>query len=144
MPSRRDSFWWWQFHQNIVSAVNAAAPAAVWSIRHWIGGRNGSWLFLVSLTLATISVTLRLNLFFTSRVHPATLMDHRARLFPAIAIIDALLAGALLASAALIAENHDGIAAIFVALAAVMLASLSLIEPATTSAAGLSRPAQNK
>jgi hypothetical protein len=71
-------------------------------------------------------------------------MDHRARLFPAIATIDALLAGSLLVTAGLIAGEHDGIAAIFVALAAVMLASLSLIEPATTAAAGLSRPAAQK
>ena len=144
LPSRRDSFWWWQFHQNMVSVLNASAPAAVWAVRGWVGRPNGSRLFLVSLTLATISVTLRLNLFFTSRVHPATLMDHRARLFPAIATIDALLAGSLLVTAGLIAGEHDGIAAIFVALAAVMLASLSLIEPATTAAAGLSRPAAQK
>jgi hypothetical protein len=38
-----------------------------------------------------------------------------------------------------IAGEHDGIAAIFVAAAAVMLASLSLIEPATTAAAGIDK-----
>jgi len=139
-PIRRDSFWWWQFHQVIVSIVNAAAAAAVWTVREWIGRPLGSWLFLTSLTLATISIALRLNLFFASRVHPATLMEHRARLFPAIAGIDTLLAGTLLASGTPMAGQHDGIAAIFVALAAVMLASLALIEPATTAAAGLSRP----
>ena len=89
------------------------------------------------MTLATISVALRLNLVFASRVHPDTLTDHRARVFPTIAVIDTLLAVSLLVTAAMIAGEHDGIAAIFVALAAVMLASLSLIEPATTAAAGL-------
>jgi serine/threonine-protein kinase len=59
LPSRRDSFWWWQFHQNMVSVLNASAPAAVWAVRGWVGRPNGSRLFLVSLTLATISVTLR-------------------------------------------------------------------------------------
>ena len=87
--------------------------------------------------LATISVTLRLNLSFTSRVHPAMLIEHRARLFPAIALADALLAIALLVSAATIAGNHDEVAAVFVSVAVVMLASLGLIEPATTKAAGL-------
>jgi hypothetical protein len=58
-------------------------------------------------------------------------------LFPAIAAIDTLLAGSLFLAAVLIADAHDAIAAVLVALAAVMLASLSLIEPATTKAAGL-------
>jgi tRNA A-37 threonylcarbamoyl transferase component Bud32 len=139
-PVRHDTFWWWQFHQVIVSILNAAAPASVWAVRGWIGRPLASWLFLVSLTLATISVALRLNLFFASRVHPATLVDHRRRLFPAIAGVDTLLAGSLLAAGAKVAGDHDSVAAIFVALAAVMLASLALIEPATTAAAGLTRP----
>ena len=138
-PVVRDSFWWWQFHQVIVSILNAAATASVWTAREWIGRPFGSWLFLISLTLATISVALRLNLLFASRVHPATLLDHRARLFPTLVTIDTLLAATLLACGARMAGHHDGIAALFVAVAAVMLALLSLIEPATTVAAGLSR-----
>ena len=142
---RHDGLWWWQFHQNVVAIVNAAAPAAVFAIRQWMEKPRGSMIFLVSLTLATISVTLRLNLSFTSRVHPAMLFDHRARVFPAVATVDALLAGSLLVSAYFIAvKDHDGIAAILVALAAVMLASLALIEPATTAAAGLTRPAAER
>ena len=144
LPARHDSFWWWQGHQLIVSALNAVAPAAIWAVRQWVGKPAGSLLFLASLALATISVALRLNLFFASRVHPVTLMEHRARVFPAIAVLDTLLAGSLLAAAAKIAGDHDGIAAVFVALAAVMLASLSLIEPATTTAAGLTPPVPKK
>jgi serine/threonine protein kinase len=140
-PPRHDAFWWWQFHQHIVAIVNAAAPAAIWSVRQWVGSSSGSKLgsrlFLAALTLATISVALRLNLSFTARVHPSMLVDHRARTFPAIAAIDTLLALSLFVAAALIADAHDAVAAILVALAAVMLASLSLIEPATTKAAGL-------
>ena len=57
------------------------------------------------------------------------------------AVRDTLLAGSVLAVGVIIAvHDHDGIAAIFVAFAAVMLVLLSLIEPATTEAAGLSRP----
>jgi hypothetical protein len=93
----------------------------------------------VALTLATISVALRLNLSFTARVNQAMLIDHRARVFPAIATVDALLAGSLFTAGALIAGDHDAVAALLVGLAAVTLASLSLIEPATTRAAGLNR-----
>ena len=136
-----DTFWWWQGHQIIVSALNAAAPAAVWAVRPWVGKPGGSMLFILSLALAAISVAVRLNLFFASRVYPDTLMEHRARVFPAIAILDTLLAGSVLAVGVIIAlHDHDGIAAIFVAFAAVLLVLLSLIEPATTEAAGLSRP----
>ena len=135
---RHDALWWWQFHQYVVAVLNAAAPAALWGVRRW-ASPYGSKLFLVALTLATISVALRLNLSFTSRVHPAMLIDHRARLFSAIATIDSLLAASLFVAAALIGDAHDAIAAILVALAAVMLVSLSLIEPATTRAAGLNR-----
>jgi hypothetical protein len=138
-PAPRDSFWWWQFHQVVVSMVNAAVPATMWAVRGWLGRPFGSWLFLISLTLATISVALRLNLFFASRVHPATLVDHRGRLFPTIAALDTLLAASLLGAGARLAGEHDGVAAIFVALAAVTLVSLALIEPATTGAAGLGR-----
>jgi hypothetical protein len=135
-PARDDGLWWWQFHQTVAAVVNAAVPASAWAIRHWLQP-YGSTMFLVALTLATVSVTLRLNLLFTSRVHPALLIDHRTRLFPAVAFADALLAVALLVTAALIAGDHDGVAAVFVSVAVVMLASLALIEPTTTKAAGL-------
>jgi hypothetical protein len=141
-PARDDGWWWWQFHQTVVAVVNAAVPAVVWAVGHWNASSFGrplrSTMFLIALALAAISVTLRLNLLFTSRVHPALLIDHRTRLFPAVAFADALLAVSLLVTAALIAGEHDGIAAVFVSLAVVMLASLALIEPTTTRAAGLS------
>ena len=135
-PARDAGLSWWQFHQTVVAVVNAAVPASAWTVRHWMRP-YGSTMFLVALTLATASVTLRLNLLFTSRVHPTLLIDHRARLFPAVAFADALLATALLVAAALIAGDHDGVAAVFVSVAVVMLASLALIEPTTTKAAGL-------
>ena len=138
-PAHQDGLWWWQFHQTVVAVVNAAVPVMVWAVRHWLGRPYGSTMFLIALALATISVTLRLNLLFTSRVHPTLLIDHRARLFPAVAFADALLATALLVAAALTAGDHDGIAAVFVSVAVVMLASLALIEPTTTRAAGLSQ-----
>ena len=140
----RDKLWWWQFHQMVAAILNAALPAALWVVRRWIGRPYGSPLFLATLALATISVTLRLNLSFTSRVHPDTLIEHRARLFPAVAVADALLAAALLGTATLIAGDHDEIAALFVSVGVVMLASLALIEPATTRAAGLNREASRK
>ena len=133
----RDALWWWQFHQIAIAVLNGVMPAAVWAVRHWIARPYGSALFLATLMLATISVTLRLNLSFTSRIHPATLVEHRTRLFPAIMVADTLLAVALLGTAARLAGDYDEIAAVILCVAVVILASLTLIEPATTRAAGL-------
>jgi hypothetical protein len=70
-------------------------------------------------------------------VHPSTLVEHRARLFPAIVFADALLAATLLVTAARVAGDYDEVAALILTVAVVILASLTLIEPATTKAADL-------
>ena len=132
-----DRLWWWQFHQLAIAVLNGVMPAAVWAVRGWVGRPYGSALFLTTLMLATISVTLRLNLWFTSRVHTEALVDHRARLFPAVVIVDATLAVALLVVAGFIAVDHDTEAALLVSVSAAALASLALIEPATTRGARL-------
>ena len=132
-----DAIWWWQFHQTAMAILNGVMPAAVWAVRRFITLPYGSALFLATLMLATVSVTLRLNLLFTSRVHPSTLVEHRARLFPAIVFADALLAATLLVTAARIAGDYDEVAALILTVAVVILASLTLIEPATTRAADL-------
>jgi hypothetical protein len=130
------TLWWWQFHQVTVAVVNGLTPVAGWYVRRW-AGRQGAIAFFVILTLATISVTLRLNLLFISRVHPSSLARHRERFYTYIAATETILAMVLLASAALVAGPHDGMAAALVALAVVTVASLGIIEPATTAAAGI-------
>jgi serine/threonine protein kinase len=140
LSAQRPSLWWWQFHQGAVAALNTLMPIAAWSIRRWPERPYGSWIFYTVLALATVSVTLRLNLLFTSRVHPDSLQAHRARLFPAIVVADALLAGALMAASAAVAGAHDEIGALLLVVAIVMLASLALVEPATTRGAGIAPP----
>ncbi len=135
-PAASERLWWWQFHQGAVAALTAAMPVAAWAARAWVQPL-GSLAFLLVLALATVSVTLRLNLVFTSRVHPDTLADQRRRLRVPVVAADATLSLALLAGAARIAGTHDAVAAFLVGAAVVILASLALIEPATTRAAGL-------
>ena len=103
-----------------------------WAVRPY-----GAWAFYAVLILATASVTLRLHLLFTSQVHPGMLVRQRARFFRWIAIAEGLLAAVLLASAALLASVRDEVAAVLVSLAIVTFASLGIIEPATTAAAGI-------
>jgi serine/threonine protein kinase len=129
--------WWWQFHQLTVAGLNSSMAIALWAIRHWLVRPYGSAMFLVTLMLATVSVTLRLNLWFTSRVHPDTLTEHRARLSRALTGADGLFAVALLTSAALISGEHDEMSALLVTVGVATFASLVLIEPATTNQAGL-------
>ena len=139
------ALWWWQFHQATVALVNGLTPIAGWFVRRWAESRPyGSIAFFAMLALATISVTLRLNLLFISRVSPATLSAHRARFFTYIAAAEAVLAMVLLGSAALVAGAYDAMSAVLVTLAVVTLASLGIIEPATTTAAGLEEARKTK
>ena len=134
------ALWWWQFHQGILAMVIAAMPVAVWFVRGWdrtIGAR----LFLAVLALSTVSVTIRLNLLFTSRVNLAQLGAQRARVYPPMAAVEALLGGILLVAAALVAGAHDGLASVLVTLAVATVASLGIIEPATTASAAIEPPA---
>ena len=132
------ALWWWRFHQATVAVVNGLTPVAGWFVRQMAEPRPyGAIAFFVILALATISVSLRLNLLFISRIHPETLARHRARFFTVIAGTEALLAMVMLGAAALVAGDYDGMAAVLVTLAVVTVASLGIIEPATTSAAGL-------
>ena len=131
------ALWWWQFHQGVVGLLNALTPVLAWFVRRWGAPPYGGWVFYTVLVLATVSATLRLNLMFVSRVHPANAAAHRARLAPWVMAAEALLAVTLLAGAALVAGPHDAMAAVLVSFAIATIASLGIIEPATTAAAGI-------
>ena len=141
-PTRGDSvdgagLWWWRFHQISVTVVDAAAPVLAALASPRIGRPYGMPVFYAALALATVAVTLRLNLLFTSQVHPAMLATHRTRLVRWIVGAEALLATLMLGASAAVSESHPIVAAILVTLAIVTLASLAVIEPATTDSAGL-------
>lgn len=138
VSSAEPSLWWWQFHQVAVALALAAMPAAAWAIRSWLGPPWGSRLFFAALILATVSITARMNLVFTSRVHGAELRAQRARIFPWVIVVDAALALMMIA-AALALQDQDALAGLVITLGTVILLSLAFIEPATTRAAGLSR-----
>jgi hypothetical protein len=131
------TLWWWQFHQVSIAVVLASMPAIAWGTRADLGSPWGTRVFLGALVLATLSITARMNLLFTARVHPARLRAHRARVFPWVSVVDAALA-LLMIGAALQLENRDATAGLLLTLGTIILASVTLIEPATTSSAGLS------
>jgi hypothetical protein len=129
-----DALWWWQFHQVAMAIVLAAMCAIAWGVRPFIAAPNGSRIFFAALVLATISITGRMNLLFTSRVHRGNLGHQRGIMFPWLYIVDAGLAVLMLA-AALALDDQDALAGFIIALSTVILASVTLIEPATTRAA---------
>jgi hypothetical protein len=131
------SLWWWRFHQISVTIIDAAAPVLAGLASARIGRPYGMPVFYAALALATASVTLRLNLLFTAQVHRAMLATHRARLFRWIAGAESLLTLLMLGASAAVSESHPIVAGILVTLAIVMIASLAVIEPATTGGAGL-------
>jgi hypothetical protein len=133
----RSGVWWWQFHQGTMTIIDAITPVLAWFARPAPGQPFRTQLFLAVLALATAAVTLRLNLLFTARVHPAMLPAHRSKLFRWIAGAEAGIAVLLLGSAAMLAEARPVVAAVLVSLAIVMIASLAVIEPATAGGASL-------
>jgi hypothetical protein len=133
---------WWQVHQAVIAVVIASMPVATWFVRGW-NRQKGSWLFLTVLALATISVTIRLNLLFTSRVNLPHLGEQRRRVYGTMAGAEAILGILLLVSAALVAGGNDALASVLVTLAVATMASLGVIEPATTAAAKIDSPIAN-
>jgi hypothetical protein len=127
--------WWWRFHQRMMAAVVASTPIWAWIVRRALGAA-GVWTFFVVLALATAAVLLRLNLVFTSRVHPNILPDHHARLSRWIPWVEATLSAVLLWVAANVAGEREATAALLISLAVVIAASLAVIEPTTTRGAG--------
>jgi eukaryotic-like serine/threonine-protein kinase len=139
LVSTRDGTWWWQFHQAAISVVLAAMPALAWGTRTILERPRGSWLFFAALVLATVSITARMNLIFTARVHPASLATQRGVVFPWIAILDGVLAALMITTAVALAGEGDLLAGLAIALGAIILVSAAFIEPATTRAAGIQR-----
>jgi hypothetical protein len=135
-----EAVWWWQFHQRTVTVVDALAPILIGIAGMRLERRSGTWLFFSALALATVAVTLRLNLLFTARIHPSMLAGHRAKLAVWIAAAELALSLLMAGTAIAVMEVSPVIAAVQVSVAMVMLASLALIEPATTGGAGLAPP----
>ncbi len=137
LVARAAPMWWWRFHQGMMAGVDVTTPVFAWIVREMVGRPLGTRLFYAVLALATAAVTLRLNLVFTSRVHPEILATHHGRLHRWVVGSEGVLAVLLLWTAILIGEAHEASAALFISLAIVIGASLVIIEPTTTRGAGI-------
>jgi predicted Ser/Thr protein kinase len=131
----RSPAWWWQFHQLAIAALHASLLVGVWFARGWLDQPWRSLAFYGAIVAATSDVTMRLNLWFASRVHRRMLAAQRARLMRALLAADATFAVILCGLGTAGAGAHDELAAVLVGGAIVSLLSLLVIEPATAGAA---------
>jgi len=133
-PAPNSKLWWWQFHQSAVALLCAAVLMPMWLSRSWIPGW-GSAAFLGALVPVTVTIALRLHLWFVSHVHPDSFPVQRARLLPWIVAIEAVLVVLVTAVAIAVSGRHDPVAAWLVVTALLLFVSIVVIEPATTRAA---------
>jgi len=134
-PSTSPARWWWGFHQAMVSIVYAVMVWPTWLARNVIGGQEGNAVFVTVLAAAIVAVTLRLHLWFTSRLYPAELAWARARATRWVLVSDAFFAIGLVVAGVLVGDARPALAVTEIAVAVGAAAAFAVIEPATTRAA---------
>jgi serine/threonine protein kinase len=68
-----------KFHQAVVSVAYAVMLWPTWLTRSIVGGWDGNAIFVAVLAATIVAVTLRLHLWFTSRLYPFELLWARSR-----------------------------------------------------------------
>lgn len=129
-PATR-SAWWWQFHQIAVAALTIAAVTIIGFKHSWLGPW-GSTAFVIVLVAATVAVTLRLHLWFTSIVHPQALRDLRKRSLTAAFAAECILMLTIAAGGTMLVASHLITAVWLIVTALLLLLSMVVIEPSTT------------
>jgi serine/threonine-protein kinase len=129
------AMWWWQFHQVALSIFHSAMLVLLWFSRGLFAAPMGNVIFYGALAVETAAVTMRLHLWFTSRIEPELLRAQRARVTAPTRALDVLF-GVILLATALRGANLDtpGAPALLTA-SIISLLSVLVIEPATTRAA---------
>jgi hypothetical protein len=125
--------WWWQFHQVAVATLTIVAVTIIGFKHAWLGPW-GSAAFVMTLVAATIAVTLRLHLWFTSIVHRESLDDLRARSLRAAFAAECVLMLTIGGAGALLVASHLITAVWLIVTALLLLLSMIVIEPSTTRA----------
>jgi serine/threonine-protein kinase len=135
-----DRLWWWRFHQGAAASVDAALAGITVAARSALMPEAGRWIRLAVLVLATAAVTIRLHLLFAARVHPESVAARRAALSGWLAASEGVMAAVIVFGvAAFGTDGVNGPGWLLVALAVASAASLLVVEPWTTTVAGLDR-----
>ena len=126
---------WWEFHQLAVVVIYTSMLYPTWTVRSGIPLNAGTPLFFVLLTAVVAATSLRLNLWFTSRVHPGGLSRQRNKLRSPVRVADWVVASLLFTFGQLAASGHPAAAAALVIVSVANIVAFLVIEPATTRAA---------
>jgi hypothetical protein len=130
-PPRR----WWRVHQAIVSGVYVLALLPLWLERASVPLEGGMPAVLAALAIAVTAASIRLHLWFSTRVYPAEMLTQRRRARVWLRACDLGLAAILVAVALAIGSARPYPATLLVALAAGVSVANVLIEPSTERAA---------
>jgi serine/threonine protein kinase len=134
-PISWSPLWWWQLHQIFVSVLLYALLIPLWVVRGWTPGSIGNALFFGALAASAVGATLRLHLWFTSRVYPSELLTQRHKTARWVRGADWTFALVLLGAAAATLSQTAVSATLLVGTAIATLVASLVIEPATTRAA---------
>ncbi len=145
-PAARDSnsavranavppLWWWRFHQMASIALYVAMLWPIWLVRAWLPDGWSAVTFFAAVVAVAAATTLRMHLWFTSRVYPSEWAEQRERASPWIRLADVFFVALLMLSAIAITASHAGIAAVFAGVGIAVLVAFTIIEPATTRVA---------
>ena len=92
-------------------------------------------MFVAVLAAAIVAVTLRLHLWFTSRLYSAELGWARARATGWMLVSDAIFAIGLVVAGVLVGDARPALAVIEIAVAVGAATAFAVVEPATARAA---------
>jgi len=132
---RNSARWWWEFHQAVTALAYWLLVIPSWTARGVIDRTAGRAFFIVTLGAVIVSSTLRLHLWFTSRLYPAELRWVRSRVRRAVQAADWLFVLALVAGGLMIGETRAPLAIVLVSFGIGTAVAFLVIEPATTRAA---------
>ena len=130
-----DARWWWRFHQGAVALAYAALLVPAWLARSFMGGRAGLLVFLLLMAGGIVAITLRLHLWFVSRVAGEDLAAQRAQTRLWLRLADAVFAAGLLGSGLFVGAEEPVLAIVLSGAAVIVTVAFLVIEPSTARAA---------
>jgi serine/threonine protein kinase len=129
-----DALKWWRFHQLTAAVAYWAIVWPVWHV-HRALGQYGLFFFLATVAVVVVGASLRLHLWFSSRVYPDHLRAQRRAVRWWIRCADVTFAALLIAGGIALPEQQRAWAAVLISYGIGVALAFSFIEPATARAA---------
>jgi hypothetical protein len=128
------SLLWWRFHQLTAALAYWAMVWPAWHVHRSLG-RFGLFFFFAVLSAVVIAGSLRLHLWFSSRVYPQDLPRQRDETRLWIRAADVTFAAVLLGGGIALPDTQAGWAALLISFAVGASVAFVFVEPATARAA---------